>query len=952
MLTRLARSAFGAVFLFTLVLPARAELNVALPLPVSPNVVVGKLPNGLTYYLQKNSRPLKKLELRLVVNAGSILEDEDQQGYAHLLEHMAFNGSTHFKKQELVSYLESIGVKYGADLNAYTSFDETVYILPIPTDKPANVDKGFQVLRDWAGGLTLNARDIDEERPVVLEELRLGKGANDRMSKVLLPKLYNGSRYAERLPIGKQAVIAKGSADAVRRYYRDWYRPNLMAVVVVGDMDTAQAERMVRKHFSDLKNPATERPRIEAPIAGRAATEALVITDKEANGNSLLIRYPVKPSTPSTTIGSYRADLVQDLFTSMLNARLQELSQLATPPFLGASSSVANLTARYEAYSAGATLGKGGAAPAIAALVQEHARASKFGFTAAELDRTKKNLLRRLERIYSEREKTESASLVDELVGNFLHSESIPGIENEYLYTRELVPGITLDEVNRYARETIPSDAPKLVAYMGSTNSETPTPDSAQLLAAFAAAEKLPVAAREEKALANGLLAQPPTPGKIVSEKEDKRLGLTTMMLSNGVNVILKPTDFRNDQVLLSAARHGGQSLYGDADIINSRYASAVAGAAGTGALSPLDLRKVLAGKAASVGSSLGAYNDTVGGSSGSTDVEAMLQLLYLKFTTVRRDPDLFQSWLGKLTESTRNALAQPEVVFQDAVTGALYNNNPRVPRIPRAEDLARLDMDRALGIYKERYSSAKGMTFIMVGSFDLASMRPLVATYLGSLPTGDLPLAYRDLGVDPVKGVVKKEVRSGADDKSRISISFTGESEFSEVHQMRLSALVDVMNIRIIEVLREKMALIYGGGLTGTIAKVPRPHYSISVALPTGPANIDKVIAATFAEIERMKKDGPKQSDLDKVKQIWLQNHQRAVRENGYWIGRLQASELYGIDPAIILNYEKDVKALTTADVKQAAQRYFNMANYVQVVLFPETKTLAPAPATMPGQR
>ncbi len=952
MLTRLARTAFGAVFLFTLVLPARAELNVALPLPVSPHVVTGKLPNGLTYYLQKNSRPLKKVELRLVIKAGSILEDDDQQGYAHLLEHMAFNGSTHFKKQELVSYLESIGVKYGADLNAYTSFDETVYILPIPTDRPANIDKGFQVLRDWAGGLTLNTRDIDDERPVVLEEQRLGKGANDRMSKVLLPKLYNGSRYAERLPIGKDAVIAKGSADAVRRFYRDWYRPNLMAVVVVGDMDTAQAERMVRKHFSDLKNPAVERPRIETPIAGRAATEALVITDKEANGNSLLIRYPVKPSTPSTTIGAYRADLVQDLFTSMLNARLQELSQLATPPFLGASSSVANLTARYEAYSAGATLGKGGAAPAIAALVQEHARASKFGFSAAELDRTKKNLLRRLERIYSEREKTESASLVDELVGNFLHGESIPGIENEYQYTRELVPGITLDEVNRYARETIPADVPKLVAYLGATNSETPTPDSAQLLAAFAAAEKLPVAAREERELANGLLAQPPTPGKIVSETEDKRLGLTTMLLSNGVKVILKPTDFRNDQVLLSAARHGGQSLYGEADIINSRYASAVAGAAGTGTLSPLDLRKVLAGKAASVGSSLGAYNDTVGGSSGSTDVEAMLQLLYLKFTSVRRDPELFQSWLGKLTESTRNALAQPEVVFQDAVTKALYNDNPRVPRVPRPEDLARLDMDRALGIYKERYSSAKGMTFIMVGSFDLAAMRPLVATYLASLPTGDLPLAYRDLNVDPVKGVVKKEVRSGTDDKSRIAISFTGESAFSEVHQMRMSALVDVMNIRIIEVLREKMALIYGGGLTGSISKVPRPHYSISVALPTGPANVDKVLATTFAEIERMKKDGPKASELDKVKQIWLQNHQKAVRENGYWIARLQASELYGMDPAIILNYEKDVKALTTADVKQAAQRYFNMANYVQVVLYPETTTLTPAPSSIPGQR
>ena len=937
MLTHFARRTLGTVFLFAFVLTARAELNPATPLPVSPQVVVGKLPNGLSYYLQKNSRPLNKLELRLVVKAGSILEDDDQQGYAHLLEHMAFNGSTNFKKQELVSYLESIGVKFGADLNAYTSFDETVYILPIPTGERANVDKGFQVLRDWAGGLTLTSKDIDDERPIVLEELRLGKGARDRMNKVLMPKLYNGSRYAQRLPIGTEAVIAKGSAAALRRYYRDWYRPNLMAVIVVGDFDPAEAERLVRKHFSDLKNPAAERARFEAPIDARAVTEALVITDPEANGNTLLIRYPVKASTPSTTIGAYRADLVQELFTSMLNARLQELSQLANPPFMGASSSVGNLTARYEAYSASAALGKGGAAPAITALIAEHARASKFGFSAAELERTKKNMLRRLERLYSERDKTESATLVAELVGNFLHRESIPGIENEYRYTRELVPGITLDEVNRYARDTIPSNAPKLVAYMGSAKSATPTPTSEQLLAAFASAEKLPVTPREEKALAADLLDKAPVPGTIVAETEDKRLGLTRMTLSNGVKVILKPTDFRNDQVLMSAARHGGQSLYGEADIINARYASAVAGAAGTGKFAPLDLRKVLAGKAATVVTGLGAYNDTLGGASGSTDVETMLQLLHLKLTTVRRDPELYQSWLGKLSESTRNALVQPEAVFQDAVAGTLYNNNPRVPRIPRAEDLAKLDMERALAIYRERFSSAKGFTFILVGSFDLAAMRPLVATYLASLPTPDLELRYRDLGVNPVQGVVKKDVRSGADDKSRISLSFTGETEFSEAHQLRLSALVDIMNIRIVDVLREKMALIYGGGMSGSITKVPKPHYSIGVALPTGPANVDKVIAATFAEIERIKKEGPTPADLDKVKQIWLQNHQKLARENGYWMGRLQASELYGIDPAIILNYERDVKALTAADVQQAAQKYFNMNNYVQVVLYPE---------------
>ncbi|MBC7686226.1 MAG: insulinase family protein [Bdellovibrionales bacterium] len=932
-----ARRALGALFLFAFVLTARAELNPATPLPVSPLVKTGKLANGLTYYLQKNSRPAQKLELRLVIKAGSILEDDDQQGMAHLLEHMAFNGSTHFKKAELVSYLETIGVKFGADLNAYTSFDETVYILPIPTNKRANVDKGFQVLRDWAGGLALDAANIDEERPIVIEELRLGKGARDRMNKVLLPKLYNGSRYAQRLPIGKEEIISKGEHAALRRFYKDWYRPNLMAVVVVGDIDAAEAERLVRQHFSDLKNPANERARFEAPISPRNATEAVVITDKEANGTTLLIRYPVKEAKLSTTIGTYREDLVQVLFTTILNQRLQELTQLAAPPFMGASSSVANLTARYEAYSASAGLGKGGATPAIEALVQEHARASKFGFTAAELERAKKNLLRQVERAYNERDKTESANLVGEFIDHFLNHESIPGIENEFNYTRELVPGISLDEVNRYARETIPSDASKLVVYMGAAKSELPTPSSEQLLAAFCTAEKIAVSARDEKAVAASLMEKPPVAGKIVAESEDKRLGTTMLTLSNGVKVLLKPTDFRNDQVMLSAARYGGQSVFNDADIINARYASAVAGAMGTGAFAPVELRKMLAGKTAGIAASLGMYTETLGGASGSADIETMFQMLYLKLTTVRRDPDLFQSMIGKQVEAARNALAQPEAVFQDTQVATLFNDHPRVPRVPRPEEFTKIDLDRALAIHKERFSSAKGLTFILVGSFDIAKIKPLIATYMASLPAPDLALGYKDVGIRPVAGVVKKDVRVGAEDKSRIALTFTAETEYSEDAQMRLSALIEVMNIRIIEVLREKMALIYGGGMSGSIGRVPHPNYVINVALPTGPANVDKVIATMFEEIERMKATGPTKVELEKVRQIWLQNHQKALRENGFWTARLQAAQLQGDDPALILTYEKRVNALSTDDVKKAAQRYFDTKNYVQVVMYPE---------------
>ena len=939
MLTYFSRSAC-AILLCIVAWSAQAgAYDPAARLPVSPQVLVGKLPNGLTYYLQKNRRPEKKLELRLVIKAGSILEDEDQQGYAHMLEHMAFNGSTHFQKQELVSYLESIGVQFGADLNAYTSFDETVYILPVPTARRANVDKAFQVLRDWAGGLTLNERDIEQERAVVLEEARLGKGARDRMDKILLPKIFNGSRYAQRLPIGRETVIRSGSSHALRRFYRDWYRPDLMAVVVVGDIERREAERLVKLHFSDLKNPPRPRPRIEAPISPRSGTEALVITDKEANGNTLLIRYPVRPVKESVTYGGYRADLLAALFTNMLGQRLQELSQLADPPFISASSSVGNLTARYEAYSVSASLGKGGAGPAIEALVQEHARASKFGFVGAELERAKKNMQRSMERAWIERDKTDSASQVGEFIRNFLEQESIPGIENEYNYTREMVPGITLEEVNRYARDTIPLDSPKLVVYMGASNSELPTPTSQQLLAAFSDAETVAVTQRDEKILSDKLIDKTPPGGSIVGESEDKRLGLTTLTLSNGLQVILKPTDFRNDQVLLSASRHGGQSLFDDADIFNARYASSVVSAMGAGDFTPLDLRNMLAGKTATVSAGLSNYTDSVGASSGSSDIETMLQLVYLKLTAVRRDPGLFHSLVGKQVAAARNSLSQPDAVFQDTLVSTMYNNHPRVPRVPRADDFSGLDLERIIGIYQERFSSAHGLTFIMVGSFDIAKVKPLIAQWLGSLPTPDIKVGYRDVGIVPARGVIKKDVVRGTEQKSTVSMNFTGEAVYSEPELMRIGALVDIMNLRIIEVLREKLALIYGGGMSGSVSRIPKPRYSISVTLPTGPAKVDQAIGAVFAEIDRMKNHGPSAAELNKVKQHWLQNHRKALRENGYWLSSLQSSVLEGTDPADILAYEQRVDAITTGDIRQAARRYLDANNYIQLVLYPEKK-------------
>jgi zinc protease len=939
MFVHLVRNTCLAVVLLTQPFVASAALKLDAPLPSGPQVKVGKLPNGLTWYIQKNTRPERKLELRLVVKAGSILEDEDQQGLAHFVEHMAFNGSTHFQKHELVDYLQSIGVKFGADLNAYTSFDETVYILPIPLDRPENLGKAFQVLEDWAHGLTFDDAVIDKERGIVLEELRLGKGAGDRIGKQLYPKIYNGSRYAERLPIGKEDVLRTFKPDTLRRYYRDWYRPDLMAVVAVGDIDPKVIEKLVKAHFGKLTNPKPARPRVYAEIPRREQTEAVVVTDKEAGGNSILIRYPVQPVREPNTVRGYREQLVEGLFGGMLGARLQELSQQAEPPFLRGGSALGHLTPFYKSFNASAAIGPGGAPKAIDALVRENERARRYGFGQAELDRAKKNMLRSYERIYNEREKTDSGAYVAEYMRNFLQQEPIPGIAAEYGYATEMLPGITLDEMNAYTRRTIPANSGKLVIYSGIDSPGAPPPQGEALLAALAAAEQAEVAPHEEKTLGTQLMAQPPKAGSIVAESEDKRLGLTHLTLSNGVKVILKPTDFRNDQVVMSAARFGGQSLYGDADIVNARYASAIVASMGVQDYSPLDLSKVLAGKAAAVTMGLTGYSEVLGASSGATDIETMLQLLWLRFDTVRRDDALFKSFIGKQVEAARNRLAQPGARFGDTVLSALYNNHPRAPRPLRPEEFGQISLERSMAIYRERFSSAKDLTFVIVGSFDPVKLKPLLATYLGSLPTPEIPVAWRDVGLRPAKGVVKRAVYSGSEPKSTVSLTFTGEAPFSEAEQMRLQALVEVLNIRIIEVLREQMSLIYGGSAGASLGRIPYGNYTLSVTLPTGPENVDKVLAATFAEFERLKREGPQAADLAKVKQNWIQNHRKALRENGYWLGRIQSSLMDGTDPALLLTHEERVNALGAAEVQDAARRYLNTENYVQVVLYPEKK-------------
>lgn len=907
-------------------------------LPIDPQVKIGKLDNGLTYYIRKNKKPENKVELRLVINAGSILEEDDQQGLAHFTEHMAFNGSKNFEKNDIISFLQSIGVEFGADLNAYTGFDETVYILPIPTEKKENVKKAFQILEDWAGAVGFDPSEIDKERGVVLEEERSGRGAEERMMRLTYPKMLEGSKYADRLPIGKVEVLKSFKPEVLRRFYKDWYRPNLMAVIVVGDIDPAEAERLVKEHFSNLKNPPDSRPREKAPVPPRTKSEGLVVTDKEATHHLIDINYSYKPIKEQNTLGAYREYLIRNLFSSMLSQRMQELMQKEEPPFLYAGNAFGGYARGYESYSAYAYLGKGGVEPAVKALVAENERARKFGFTGPELDRTKKMMMKSIERAYNERDKTESVRLTSEYVRHFLEDEPVPGIENEYKYHQRFMDNITLEEINKYVAKTIPSATePKLIVFTGPEKAEFNIPTNDEIIRLTKGAYQQEITPYSEKAIASSLMERKPAPGKITAEKSNNALGTTEFTLSNGVRVIIKPTDFKNDQVVLTASRHGGQYLYNANERYNAEYAATLVSQMGIGNFSPIDLRKVLAGKNASVTPGFGSISESLNGQSSATDVETMLQLVNLYFTDPRRDVELFRSFVSKQQAMYQNMAADPQYTFQEIMLQTLYKDHPWAPRLPKPETFSKIDIDRALQIYRERFGNAQGFTFVIVGTLDVDSIKPLLETYLASLPSTGKTSTFKDVGLRPDDGPLKKEVNKGTEPKSLIRLFWNGETKYNEEEQIKIQALVEVMNIKLIETLREDLGGIYGGGMYGTMNKYPYNNYSFGISLPCGPENVDKLIAATLVEIDKIRTSGPSTDDLNKVKETWKQQYLVNVKDNSYWARHLIHSIQNGSDPLRILTYEKRLADLKPKDVQAVAKKYLDTSKYVQMVLNPE---------------
>ena len=915
---------------------AQMQFGLSDTLKIDSKILCGKFDNGLTYYIRENKKPEKRAELRLVVKAGSVLEDDDQQGLAHLVEHMAFNGTKSFPKNELIDFLEKEGVKMGPDINAYTSFDETVYMLQIPTDTAQFVARAIKILQEWASLVTFDSTEIDKERGVVGEEWRLGLGAGMRIQMKHWPALFYKSKYAERMTIGKKEIIDTASYETLRRFYRDWYRPELMAVIAVGDFDKTRIYNLMKEDFATLVNRRPARERLIYTLPDHTETLVSIASDKELTRSSVTVFFK-RAEEKEKTAGDYRRTIVQTLYDQMLNARLDERLQKTNPPFINAGTGDQRFIGGKQAYVLNALVKEDSILQGFNALMAEAFRVKQYGFTQTELDRTKKEMLRWMETAYDERDKTESKEFVDELTRNYLIDEPAPGIETEFALYRQYIPDITLDEINRLS-EVLLTTINRVVTVSVPQKESVKVPTEAEILAVLNSASSKTYRPYQDQVTTQPIIAKMPKPGSILKEKKNELLNVTEWTLSNGAHVVLKPTDFKNDEILFSAYSSGGTSISADQDFMSAQYAPAAVSVSGVGGFDAVALQKMLAGKIVHLSPSIGELTEGFNGSASPQDVETLFQLTYLYFTSTRFDTAAFGALMTRQRAALQNRSVSPEAAFQDTlqVTMGQYHFRTRPISL---QTVAEIRYDNALSIYKERFADAGSFTFFFAGNFQIEKMKPFVEQYLAALPTAAKAEHWKDVDIHAPKGVISKQVVRGIEPKSSVRIVFTGPFDWTQKNRYDLSAMVELAGIKLRNVLREEKSGTYGVSVSASPSLYPRKEYTLTVSFGCDPARAAEMVHAAFQQIDSLKQTMPVHEDVQKVQEIQRRRHETNLKENQFWLGQLYSYYWYGENPEHILDYPKLVDGLKAEDIQEAARKYFDVKNYVQVVLVPQDK-------------
>ncbi len=905
-------------------------------IPVDPQVTVGQFDNGLRYYIRVNKKPEKRADLWLIVDAGSVFEDDDQQGLAHLAEHMAFNGTKNFRKQELIDYLEAIGMKFGPEVNAFTGFDETGYMLQVPTDSSHFVEKGFQILEDWAHQVSYDSDEIDKERGVVIEEWRLSRGASMRMLDRQLPILFKDSKYAVRLPIGKKEIIEKCDYETLRKFYRDWYRPDLQAIVAVGDFDPAYIKGLIEKHFKNLPARKDERRKELYPVPDHQEPLYAIASDPEADGTSISV-YFKRENENRETLADLRGMFMEQIYNSILNNRLDELRQQADPPFMFGYSDKGSFVRTKSVYFLGARVKEDGIERGLDALLTESARIRKFGVTESELSRAKTDLLRGLERANEERDKTQSRQYAMEYMRNFLEKEPIPGIENEFEFARSLIPTIRVDEINALVNQYI-TDSNRVIMVSMPEKEGVHVPTEAELAAVFQKAAARDIQAYEDKVSDEPLVANPPQPGTIAAESRIEELGLTEWTLSNGIRVRLKPTDFKNDEILFDGFSWGGTSLGEDKDWWSINMAASIVRMSGIGNFDRIQLQKKLTGKVAGVYTSLGQLTDGVSGNCSPKDMETMFQLIYLYCTAPRRDEAAFEALKAQMKGVIENRSARPENVFSDTVSVVMGSHHPR--SMPwTLERLGEIDLDRALEFYRDRFADCGDFMFVFVGNFTLDSIKPLILTYLGGLPNLKRGETFRNIHMNPPAGVQTKTVERGMEPKAQVRLVFTGPYEWSPENEYAFYSLGEVLDIKLREVIREEKSGTYGIGVQPSSSRFPEQRYTFTINWGCDPQRVDELVSTVFLTLDSLKNTGPDELHITKVRETQLRSYEVDLKENRFWQDELRSSFYDNLDPRRILGRKEEVATLSRDMIRDAAKKYLNNQSYVKFILLPEKK-------------
>lgn len=912
-----------------------SQINWNTPVPLDKSVKFGKLDNGLTYYIRKNTEPKQRAEFYIVQNVGAILEEDSQNGLAHFLEHMSFNGTKNFPGKGIINYFETVGVKFGYNINAFTSLDETVYNLSdVPTTREGIVDSAILVLHDWSHYLSLLPEEIDAERGVIREEWRTGRNAERRMYKQVMPVIYKDSKYATRDVIGDINVINNFKHEELVKYYEKWYRPDLQSIIIVGDIDVDSIEYEVKKVFADIPAPVNPTPRPYFDVPDNKEPLIGIATDPEAR-NTILRLYYKHPAVPKDqkNLGYMRTEMVDNLITSMISSRLNELVQKPNPPFVFAGSGVFDFVRTKSALMFYAALKNDDMLNGVKGVVREAERVKRFGFNASELDRAKSDYLRGLENQLKEKDKEKNQKYVWECVNNFLEGEPMPGIEFEYMFASQLLPSISINEINKVASQLVTDDN-VIVTVMGPKKDgiELPTEDMVKNALAEVKAEN--IEAYVDKVITKPLVEEIKNPGKVVKEEKGE-FNTTEFVLSNGVKIIIKPTDFKEDEVLLNAYSEGGECLASDSDVPSAQMATEIVNNAGVADFTSTDLEKMLAGKMVNVRPVIGDDYEGFSGSASPKDFETMLQLVYLYMTAPRVDEESFNTYMGRLKAYFANASADPRMAFRDSVSLTMANHNPRV--MPMNVDfLNKVDFNKCIDFYKDRFADASGFTFIFTGNISAQDAKPLVEKYLGALSNLNRKETAKDDGVRPPKGTVKnyftKPIQTS---KASVFIGFTGDAEYNVQNDILSDCLTSILTKRYLDEIREKEGGTYGVGVRISVSNYPTESYTVKIQFDTNPQMRDKLIGIVYSEIDKIKADGPLAEDLNKAKEYLLKQYDQNQRENNYWSSVIRAKYKDGIDYET--NYAEAVKAVDVNAIKDFANKIFNQGNVVEVVMTSE---------------